>query len=88
MIEAVSTSETSLNFYTTTWCNITEDSHLQQDVTMADAYATYIHIRGLLDYHHGYTVDFIIPSLFLQIQYHMDCWAENIAQHQNQKIGS
>jgi hypothetical protein len=25
----VSTSETSVNFYETTWCNIPEDSHLQ-----------------------------------------------------------
>jgi hypothetical protein len=29
MMEAVSTSETSVNFYKTTWCNIPEDSHLQ-----------------------------------------------------------
>jgi hypothetical protein len=28
MIEAVSTSETSVNFYQTTWRNIPEDSHL------------------------------------------------------------
>jgi hypothetical protein len=29
MMEAVSTSETSVNFYQTTWCNNLEDSHLQ-----------------------------------------------------------
>jgi hypothetical protein len=28
MMEAVSTSETSVNFYQTTWRNIAEDSHL------------------------------------------------------------
>jgi hypothetical protein len=28
MMEAVCTSETSVNFYETTWCNIAEDSHL------------------------------------------------------------
>jgi len=29
MMEAVSTSETSVNFYqTTTWCNVPENSHL------------------------------------------------------------
>jgi hypothetical protein len=28
MMEAVSTSETSVNFYQTTWRNIPEDSHL------------------------------------------------------------
>jgi hypothetical protein len=30
MMEAVSTSETLVNFYKTTWCNIPEDGHLQQ----------------------------------------------------------
>jgi hypothetical protein len=29
MLEAASTSETSLNFYQTTWHNNPEDSHLQ-----------------------------------------------------------
>jgi hypothetical protein len=29
MKEAGSTSEMSVNFYQTTWCNIPEDSHLQ-----------------------------------------------------------
>jgi hypothetical protein len=29
MAEASSTSETSINFYQTTWCNIPEDSHLK-----------------------------------------------------------
>jgi hypothetical protein len=29
MMEAVSTSEPSVNFYKTTWCNNAEDSHLQ-----------------------------------------------------------
>jgi hypothetical protein len=28
MMEAASTSETSVNFYQTTWCNNPEDSHL------------------------------------------------------------
>jgi hypothetical protein len=28
MMEAASTSETLVNFYQTTWCNIPEDSHL------------------------------------------------------------
>jgi hypothetical protein len=28
MMEAASTSETSVNFYQTTWCNIRKDSHL------------------------------------------------------------
>jgi hypothetical protein len=30
MMEAVSTSETSVNFYETTWRNIPEDSHLPE----------------------------------------------------------
>jgi hypothetical protein len=29
MMEAASTSEMSVNFYHTTWCNIPEDSRLQ-----------------------------------------------------------
>jgi hypothetical protein len=28
MMEAAGTSETSVNFYQTTWCNNPEDSHL------------------------------------------------------------
>jgi hypothetical protein len=31
MIEEVCTSETSVNFYETTWRNITEDSHLHPE---------------------------------------------------------
>jgi hypothetical protein len=30
MMEAVSTSDTLVNFYQTTWCNIQEDGHLQE----------------------------------------------------------
>jgi hypothetical protein len=31
MVEVVSTSETSVNFHQTTWRNIPEDSHLQDE---------------------------------------------------------
>jgi hypothetical protein len=31
MMEAASTSEMSVNFYQTTWCNIPEDIHLQEN---------------------------------------------------------
>jgi hypothetical protein len=31
MMETVSTSETSVSFYKTTWCNIPEGSHLQEN---------------------------------------------------------
>jgi hypothetical protein len=34
MMEAASTSETSVNFYQTTWCNILEDSHLQGSLAL------------------------------------------------------
>jgi hypothetical protein len=30
MMEAVGTSESSVNFYQTTWCNIPEDSNFQK----------------------------------------------------------
>jgi hypothetical protein len=29
IVEVASTSETSVNFYQTTWCNIPEDGHLR-----------------------------------------------------------
>jgi hypothetical protein len=34
MMEAVSTSEASVNFYDTTWCNVAEDSHLHRHYFM------------------------------------------------------
>jgi hypothetical protein len=41
MMEAVSTSETLLNFYKTTWHNIPEDSLLQPFVTFKSTSYTY-----------------------------------------------
>jgi hypothetical protein len=34
MMVAANTSETSVNFYQTTWCNIPEDSHLDISITV------------------------------------------------------
>jgi hypothetical protein len=54
MMEAVSSSETSVNVYQTTWCNIPEDSHIQ---TMFDSFIfpnpftlvlNYVYSRSLL----------------------------------------
>jgi hypothetical protein len=39
MMEAVSTSETSVNFYQTTWRKIPEDSHFQAYIRMGMCYA-------------------------------------------------
>jgi hypothetical protein len=36
MMEAASTSKTSVNFYQSTWYNNPEDSHLQKKVVLAD----------------------------------------------------
>jgi hypothetical protein len=32
MMEVSNSSETSVHFYQTTWCNIPEDSHLQMEI--------------------------------------------------------
>jgi hypothetical protein len=59
MMEAASTSETSINFYQTTWRNISEDSHLHTrrrenlksykmpNVKLGCTYSTYIFNTGL-----------------------------------------
>jgi hypothetical protein len=39
MMEAVSTSETSVNFYDTTRRNIPEDSHLQKQISPSEVLA-------------------------------------------------
>jgi hypothetical protein len=52
MMEAVSTYETSVNFYQTTPPNIPEDRHLQ-NVCMFRYQLHYS--RGLLDYNRAYT---------------------------------
>jgi hypothetical protein len=49
MMEAVNTSETSINFYQTTWCNIPEDSHLHthccENLKYQQKCEIYLHIR-------------------------------------------
>jgi hypothetical protein len=51
MVEAVSSFETSGNFYQATQCNIPEDSHLQLKVSMCTALSVKLIIFVTVDFY-------------------------------------
>jgi hypothetical protein len=62
MMEVVSTSETSIDFYETTWCNIPEDSHLHVSYTSPQH-------KNMLRFSHDYDYYHVIYNQDLYSSY-------------------
>jgi hypothetical protein len=69
MMEAGGTSETSVNFYETTWCNIPEGSHLHPAFRNLDTLTTekQFYSKNYMTYKCDSTKNIILPKLITEI---------------------